>query len=375
MELFDSTGNWIMALGKTMVHSIWIGLLFLSALKIALLLIPSRFSGHRYRAAFITFLLFSGSVATTFMLLYTPGPQAPGALLHLDAPQTLISNGLANSTGWIVRACYYGTYLYFTGILCFIIHSVFSLWLIRKIRKNGEQAAGIWVARFDRMIEQAGIRSKVRLLVSTHAQTPFLTGIIRPLVIVPAGMLTQLPFGQVEAILMHELFHLRRYDHIVNLIQRIIEIVLFYNPAAWSISGIIRRERENCCDDMVLNNAYPPLDYARALYLVALDPIQRSVAMQPAATGNNRWHLKHRIQRILNPSTMKTNIRERLYAILLLTGGLLIVLVISGFTSSFSISKYQTATEKVVQPVKLSDPDPPPVPVPLVEPVPVPAPG
>lgn len=87
---------------------------------------------------------------------------------------------------------------------------------------------------------------------------PALVGYIKPVILVPAGMLSNLSVSQVETILMHELYHLRRFDAIANMIQLLIENIFFYNPAVWAISNIIRTEREKCCDDRVLDSCGDP---------------------------------------------------------------------------------------------------------------------
>lgn len=113
----------------------------------------------------------------------------------------------------------------------------------------------------------------------------------------PVGLLTGLPSGQVEAILLHELAHIRRYDYLVNLLQRSVEGLLFYHPAVWWISRVIRAERENCCDDVVVAMSGNAREYAAAL--AALEQ-NRWSGREPAvaATGGN---LVKRIRSLLYP--------------------------------------------------------------------------
>ena len=338
MEIFNPTDNWILALGKTLVHSIWIGMAILAFLKASMQLIPSGHSRSRYRAAFFALLLLTGSVAGMFILLYAPaGPESTsppffkGLLngsLHFEAP----------GTGWFEIACYSGTWFYLTGMTCFLVHFLISLFGMERLRRSGQQVNRDWYDRFERLKARAGIRGSARLLVSARTKTPVLVGIVRPLVIVPVGMLTQLPISQVETILMHELFHLKRWDQLVNLLQKVIETLLFYHPAVWILSGIMRKERENCCDDLVLGHDYAPLEYASALYQIAASNV-RPTSPVPAATGSGRGQLINRIERILNQSTMKTTIRERVSVLLPVLIILFIGIIFSGFTSVLSISR------------------------------------
>ena len=90
------------------------------------------------------------------------------------------------------------------------------------------------------------------LLESCLVQVPIVIGQMRPVILLPVGLLAGLPAEQIELILMHELAHIRRYDYVVNMLQTFIEGVMFYNPAVWWISKVIRTEREHCCDDLVV---------------------------------------------------------------------------------------------------------------------------
>jgi len=337
MVIFDSSPSWIMALGKTLVHSLWAGVLFLAVLKLAFLFILPRFALVRYRIATTWLFLFAGSMAAMFLYFYDPaggsGTAVAGSLNTLPLyNQTFTANDL------LKLCCYYSTYVYFTGIFFYILHTLSSFRHIRSIRKGGEPVTGMWLERFMKLKEKAGRLPDVLLLESDRIDTPFLSGFIRPAIVIPTAMIAQLPYSQVETILAHELFHLKRLDHVVNFFQRIVEILFFYNPAFWILSRIVRKEREFCCDDMVLKVVPQPLDYARALYKLALE--QRKLpSLVPAATGNHRGQLKNRIQRILNPATMKTNIREKLSAMAFLTGAFLIVIIMSGFSSALSITR------------------------------------
>lgn len=346
MEIFESTQSWIMALGKTLVHSLWIGILFVTVLKLSFIIIASRNTRWRYRIASLLLFLFAGSITGMFIMFYAPlaGTEVFASGTGIRLP---VFYQISRGPDLLKICCYYSTYIYMAGLLFYLFQTALSLNKIRAIRKRGQEVETLWLDRFSEMMKKTETRAKVVLLESDQIDTPFLSGFIRPAIIIPAGMLSHLPFSQVETILFHELFHLKRLDHLVNLFQRIIEILFFYNPATWIISRSIRKERELCCDDLVLKLCPQPLNYARALYQLALEQ-SKHIPLVPAATGNHRGHLQNRIQRILNPSIMKTNIKEKLGAILLLTGTLLVVVVLSGFSSAFSITRYHDNPEEVL---------------------------
>jgi GWxTD domain-containing protein len=145
--------------------------------------------------------------------------------------------------------------------------------------------------------ESLRISRPVALLESSLADGPIVLGHFRPLILMPVGLLAGLPPSQVEAILTHELAHVRRHDYLVNLLQRFVEGVLFYHPASWWISRVIRAERENCCDDIAVALSGSAHEYAAAL---AAAEQSRWSGREPAlaATGGS---LVKRIRRLLQP--------------------------------------------------------------------------
>ncbi len=133
----------------------------------------------------------------------------------------------------------------------------------------------------------------MRLLASASATVPFVVGWLRPVVLVPAALLTGLHPAEVEAIFAHELAHIRRHDFLVNLLQNVVETLLFYHPAVWWMSAQIRMEREHCCDDVAAAVCGGALDYARAL--VALERLRPATGLMVAASGGS---LLERIRRL-----------------------------------------------------------------------------
>ena len=124
---------------------------------------------------------------------------------------------------------------------------------------------------------------------------------MKPVVLLPASALAGLTPQQLEAILAHELAHIRRHDYLVNLLQTLVETLLFYHPAVWWLSRRIRIERENCCDDLAVSLCGDPCTYARALAdLEALRGPARSLAM--AANGGS---LLQRVRRLLGAPTSR----------------------------------------------------------------------
>ena len=124
-------------------------------------------------------------------------------------------------------------------------------------------------------------------------EVPIVVGWLRPVILIPASALTGLLPQQIEALLAHELAHIRRRDYLINLVQTMVETLLFYHPAMWWVSRQVRQERENCCDDMALDVCEDRLSYARVLATMEELRVPRSLV---AAGGSS---LAARIRRIL----------------------------------------------------------------------------
>ena len=332
MDFFATTGDWIIALGKTIIHSVWMGLLILAILKLTLNVIPDRFSNLRYSISVLSILLLLGSVIALFFLLYSPldsiltSPELSGDGHFLLGRIRGYANDSEFSNYHIIYLI--SCYIYFAGIPIVVIRSL-SLFRYQVVmKKSGAPVPGSWEEKFDQLKISLGIKRSVKLMESGIITVPALVGYIKPVILVPAGMLSNLSVSQVETILMHELYHLRRFDAIANMIQLLIENIFFYNPAVWAISNLIRTEREKCCDDRVLDSCGDPLNYARALYQIAGQNTHFS-HLAPGAGGTDKFQLFHRIQRILKIDTMKNNIREKISSILLLIGGVVIMLTIT----------------------------------------------
>ena len=127
---------------------------------------------------------------------------------------------------------------------------------------------------------------------------PTAIGWLQPVILLPASAMTGLSIPQLEAILAHELAHIRRHDYLVNVLQCIVETLLFYHPAVWWVSRKIREEREACCDELAVTLCPDPLVYARAL----LEMEQLRVAGPRLALAANGGLLMNRIQRLARPA-------------------------------------------------------------------------
>ena len=151
----------------------------------------------------------------------------------------------------------------------------------------------------DRLMQAMHVTRRVAVSVCERVAAPVLVGIVRPIILLPPAALTGWSPDEIEMVLLHELAHVRRWDNLVNLAQRLVESLLFFHPAVWLVSGWVRREREACCDAVVIGRTAQPHAYAELLVALAAQ-MPRSVLFHPAASSAMAaGPLRGRIRRIL----------------------------------------------------------------------------
>lgn len=177
-------------------------------------------------------------------------------------------------------------------------------------------------ATVGRLTSRLALRRPVQVLVSLRVAGPIVIGWLKPVVLLPMAALTGLSTTQLEAILAHELAHVRRYDYLVNLLQIIVETLLFYHPAVWWVSRRMRIEREHCCDDVAVAAYGDRTGYAGALAMLA-----ENAAVSRAAVAAGGGHLLARIRRLLVPGAGHADGGNTYTAGAILLAGLLVLVV------------------------------------------------
>jgi beta-lactamase regulating signal transducer with metallopeptidase domain len=171
--------------------------------------------------------------------------------------------------------------------------------LVLRLRRSAAPVAERFEQLLARVSEGLRVSRAVGLCESALVEVPTVVGHLRPIILIPASALVGLTPQQLEAVLAHELAHVRRYDYVVNLLQTMVETLLFYHPAAWWLSGCVRTEREHACDDAAVEATGDVLLYARAL--AALEQLRGACAPSAAlALAANGGSLMQRIQRLVN---------------------------------------------------------------------------
>jgi len=152
------------------------------------------------------------------------------------------------------------------GVILFAMRPILSWYRVRRLRTVGVSAPPDGVQQLlERTAERFRLRQAVRVLQSTLVETAVVVGYFRPVILLPVSAVTGLSPAQLEAILAHELAHVRRHDYLVNLLQTLVETVFLYHPAVWWLSNQVRNERENCCDDIAIAVLGDRVEYGRAL--------------------------------------------------------------------------------------------------------------
>lgn len=188
----------------------------------------------------------------------------------------------------------------------------------KNIRTKGLVKPGVdWKLFVKRTAGYLGINKEVTLYFSEIVKSPLTLGFAKPIILVPIASLNHLSPDQLEAILLHELAHIKRADYLINIIQSVIEVILFFNPFTQLLGKFIKKERENSCDDWVLQFQYKPAVYADALLRIAYIQTEPSFALQ-AASGS-KGELLPRVKRMLNQQEKKHQYRNHLFALVLIT--------------------------------------------------------
>lgn len=292
------------AWGWALIQFIWQGLLIGVVAAFLLRLTRNAKPQTRYAIAVSALALcLLVPVLATLQALSQPNSEAIAAITHTAAPVTLqaldqstlnfsMPNSLQNQMPWISIA-------WLIGCVLFSMRMLLGLsWISQtqqKARFNNQPSLQY---SLNQLALRFGIQRPITLLISEDIESPMTAGWWKPIIFMPAAIITHLTPEYIEALLAHELAHIKRFDYLVNLVQSGIEAVLFFHPVVWWLSKQIRTERENIADDLaaqVLNN---PHQLATAL--AALDQYQWSNPMLAlAAHGGN---LMSRIQRLVKPT-------------------------------------------------------------------------
>lgn len=319
-SLFQS--SFLQALGYAIAHSVWqtamVWLLYVSITGLI-----SMSAAARYRigviaqsTGFIWFLL-------TFRFYYQQY-HAAWQPLRSTAAQPVLPQGnsyLSDIIQWMLKGEMLLPYISMAYLLLITVLCIRWFMGYRKtqlIRYQGlQKMPAEWRLFVQRIATQLGISKPVQVFLSDQVNTPLTIGFLKPLILVPVASINHLNTEQMEAVLLHELAHIKRYDYLVNILLSVTEISLFFNPFTQLLSKAIRKERENSCDDWVLQFQYQAPVYAEALLRIAY--LQQAPALAMAAAGKKN-DLLYRVKRMIHQKENTFSYRKQLLALCLVTG-------------------------------------------------------
>lgn len=333
--------NWLSpellkTLGWSLLHFVWQGIAI--AALAALAMASFRRSTAKYTAGVLALVVMVAALLTTFVVLQKnsvaaiPVLQKPAQEAPCDQPAAAIgaSQTTTPPTSLSSWALPFLVQCWLAGVLFFSLRTAGSLLFIERMRrKNMNPVSRALLAKCRALQDKLRVNRAVQFCECAWLDAPAVIGWFRPVVLLPVRTLMGLSEEQLEAVLAHELAHIKRFDCFVNLFQVAAESLLFFHPAVWWLNKRIRAERENCCDDVAIAVCGNTLGYARALTL--MEEWRSVPAMGMALNGSP---LAERIARILGlrgaqPASRNAGLAAGMFC---LTGALVAGSMLWGFS-------------------------------------------
>ncbi|NML40902.1 M48 family metalloprotease [Chitinophaga sp. G-6-1-13] len=387
MNLLPITGDLVRALGWSILHALWQSFFVYACLRVVLKLWPMASARIKYNLSFfalsgifawflITFYQqwHTISAAKQLLIQYNPAEAANMAALAQQPVAPYPGQLKVVELFPSLELCFpILVTFYLAGMLLMTIKFASDLVQLHHIRTTMVEPMGeAWEKHLRQLMGRLKLSRPIKLLVSRYVQVPVMLGFLKPVILLPIAMVNNLSEEQLEAILLHELAHVKRNDYLLNIFQSIVETILFFNPFVWLISRIIRLEREHCCDDLVIAGTVQPLHYAKAL--MALETYRLTSNPMAMAAADDKQHLFHRIKRIMEMKTKHLNYSQKLLAVLIIATALVSIAWLNpakGKDAGNKQPESTTAADTSIQTLPMP-PAPPPPPPPAPKPVVVP---
>ncbi|MBN9295511.1 MAG: M56 family metallopeptidase [Filimonas sp.] len=307
----------VQALCWTLLHSLWQGLLL--AIITGIILVATKKSGAAIRYKLLTglFFLFVVTAVITFIKTYlsiTPAQTSSNTdAQFLFAPDFTLTGAKEIELSFYQKfTAYFNQHasliitVWFVIFLARFIKLASNLLYIQRIRHYKTFApAPIWQDNVLVLAAKMNLSRTITLLESAIVKVPAVIGMAKPVILVPVGLLTKLPVEEIEAILLHELAHIKRRDYMVNLLQSLMETIFFFNPAVFWLSSMIREERENCCDDMAIAITNNKKKFINAL--ISFQEYNLSAPAHSMGFPGKKNHLLNRVKRIVHERNKTLN--------------------------------------------------------------------
>jgi uncharacterized protein (TIGR03435 family) len=334
---------WIDVAGWTLVHFVWQGTAIAAIAFVLLSPLRDRAPQLRYAVACVALLamlvapLITAGVLSRTVVVIAPSAiqetiQASPDTRSIPDAASLVINALMARNGSSIDFRAGGASpwlplvvtLWMAGVAVLLVRLLGGWWRINRLHRAARVSApSMWSGAAARIAAMVGLASRVHVVDSPLVDTPTVIGWMKPVILLPISALAGLSPSQVEAILAHELAHIRRHDFLVNLLQTFAETILFYHPAVWWLSARIRAEREHCCDLVALSVCADAVSYAKAL--VELESWRTAHSrLAVAATGGT---LMTRVRRLLGTPA---DDRPRSFGTMVIAGVVTLVVCMAG---------------------------------------------
>lgn len=367
------------AFTTALFHFLWQGVAVLLVFSILMFLLRRRSANSRYVAGCAAMAVMALLPVVTAWSVYAPAVEAnpvsvssPGdgsgevfsGVLTIGMEVSRTVSEAVSEASWLEALRPWAIPVWSLGVVFFSLRLLRGYRFVRRMHRSAvsdsatfQLAAGI--------SKRLGMTRRFRVMVSVLTDSPGVVGWLRPVILLPPATVLGLDPAQLEAVLAHELAHIRRYDYMVNVLQTLVEALLFYHPAVWWVSSSIRRERELCCDDVAVGAVGDRLRYARAL--AALERLR--VGRPQLAVGATDASLSDRVRRII----MGQEIQNTRLPVVSGIVSLILCMVAVGATTVASPVSGQLQFGTVV-PEPPPPPPPPPAPPAPIPPPPAPPP-
>jgi beta-lactamase regulating signal transducer with metallopeptidase domain len=286
------------AISAALLHFVWQGLVVAFLLWVALATLRKGSARLRYLLSCAALAIMIALPIVTAVVVYRTPVAATTPIdkvvdiSYSASPETL--SAAPSLSAWIAALEAWALPVWLAGVLIFAVRPIRSSRHVVRLQREGEPAEPSLINRVSRLARRMNIGCPMRVLISRLTDSPSVAGWLRPVVLLPAATLLNLSVEQLDAVLAHELAHVRRHDYLVNMLQTLAETLFFYQPALWWVSSRIRNERELCCDDLVVEICGDAVGYARAL--TKLERLR--VILPELAMNSTAGPLLYRIQRL-----------------------------------------------------------------------------
>lgn len=313
------------ALGWTVLHSLWQSGTIAAILLLSFVALKKLSARIRYRMAGSAMLAVLLSSLATFFYFFNTGKSKDISVIAIknntETSAPILINIPESTTSLSFFSNYFEQHLplivaiWLVGMGFFLLRLLGGFAYVQYLKNNKAKAVtDYWQQKADALREKIPVQKSVAVLESTLVKMPMTIGYLKPIILLPVGLINHLTIEQTEAVLAHELAHIARKDYLFNILQSVMEVLFYFNPAVWLISAHIRRERENCCDDIAVRVCGSSLNYVKAL--VSVEEVSQKLPRLAMTFSNNKNNLLMRVQRILKQPQKKSRLGERLIAAL-----------------------------------------------------------